>query len=63
MKTEYKRIGYVWEDYDTSGDLIGVYFFKTKPKNLYLKEVYKNIKPVYKRKGIDEKINSNNPTE
>ena len=63
MKIEYKKVGYVWEDYDTSGELIGVYFFKTKPKNLYLKEIIKNIKVVYQRKGCDEKVNSNKSTQ
>lgn len=63
MKVEYKKVGYVWEDYDTSGELIGVYFFKDKPKNLFVKEIYKNIKTVYLRKGNDEKVNSNKSTQ
>lgn len=63
MKVEYKKIGYVWEDYDTSGELIGIYFFKDKPKNLFVKEIYSNIRSVYLRKGSDEKVNSDKPTQ
>ena len=51
-------VGYVWEDYDTDGVLIGKHFYEEKPKNVFLKELQKNIKPVYIRKGLDEKINS-----
>lgn len=63
MKVEYKKIGYVWEDYDTSGNLIGIYFFKTKPKYLFVEEMYKNLKAIYKRKGCDEKTNTNRSTQ
>ena len=63
MKIEYKKVGYVWEDYDTSGELIGMYFFKDKPKNLFVKEIIKHIKVVYQRKGCDEKVNSDKFTQ
>lgn len=51
-------VGYVWEDYDTEGNLIGKHFFDEKPKHIYLKELQQNIKPIYIRKGNDEKLNN-----
>jgi len=51
-------VGYIWEDYDTEGNLLGKHFFEDRPEHIYLKELHKNIKPIYIRKGNDEKVNS-----
>lgn len=47
MDNKLEWIGYIWKDYDTDGKLIGIYYFKRKPKFLFVKEVAQNIKPVY----------------
>ncbi len=49
-------VGYVWEDFDSEGNLIGKYFYEEKPDHIYLKELKKNIKPIYIRKGSDEEV-------
>lgn len=51
-------VGYVWEDYDTDGVLIGKYFYEEKPENVFMKELRDNIKPIYIRKGMNEKSNT-----